>query len=191
MKSDREFLTCVYAKAEKLMSVPTPDYDLDIKEYFNNQTQKKHALSSQYVRYAGMAAGFLLLISSALLINHLGRSNQISNKPIPSNFRMMGYTNQIIEQATDIIAVKANHEENDITLSIIKYYKDSGYDSQALNSLDNDVIGLSPGQSAIVFIDATSKDASVVDIFVWEADSNSYINAKGEMITEETLNNIK
>ena len=191
MKSDREFLTCVYAKAEKLTSVSTPDYDLDIKEYFNKQSQKKHGFSAQYVRYAGMVAGFLLLISSALLINHLGRNNQISNKPIPSNLRMMGYTNQIMEQATDIIEVKANHEKNDLTLSIIKSYKDSGYDSQALNNLNNDVIGLSPDQSAIVFINATSKDASVIDIFVWEADSNSYINAKGEMITEETLNKIK
>lgn len=190
MKSDREFLDGIYAKAEKVKSISTIDNNLRFNEYTKMQPQKQHVSSTKYVKYASMAACFLLLISSALYINnYIEKNKQIANQPVPSNIRMMGYTDHLIAKATDIIAIKTNHESNGIALSIIKIYKSSGIEPKSLNYLNNDVIGLSDDQSAIVFIDADSKAAPVMDIFVWEPDSNSFVNPYGEIITEEILNN--
>jgi hypothetical protein len=180
----------IYEKAEKVVSISPIDNNLRLNECNNKQTQKQQVSSSKYVKYAGMAAGFLLLISSALYINnYIEKNNQIDSQPIPSNMRMIGYTDHLIEKATDIIAVKASQENNDIALKIIKSYKSSGIDPETINYLSNDVVGLSLDQSAIVFIDAGSKDTPVMDIFVWEPDSNSFVNPYGEIITEEILNN--
>ncbi len=190
MKSDREFLDGIYAKVEEIESFSTLDNNLKLNGHYNKQTQKQHLSSTKYVKYAGMAAGFLLLISSALYINnYIEKNDQIDTQPIPRSFRMLGYTDGLMEQATDIVAIKASTKNNVIALSITKSYKASGNESKALNYLDNDVIGLTADQSAIVFIDADSKEAPVMDIFVWEPDSKSFINPYGEILTEEILNN--
>jgi len=190
MKSDREFLEGIYAKAEKLpSSISSLDYDLKLKDNYIKSAQKQHTSSTKYVKYAGMVAGFLLLLSSTLFIkNYIEINNQLDNQPDPSNFRMIHYTDQLMEQATDIVEIKAKYENHVITLGIVKGYKGSGNESKISNYLNNDVIALAADQSAIVFIDANSKVSPVMDIFVWEPDSNSFVNPYGEIITEEILN---
>ncbi len=189
MKSDREFLDGIYAKAEKLQSpISTLDHDLKHKENYNEPTQNQHTYSSKYVKYTGLVASFLLLLSSALYINnYIDINKQIDNQPVPSNFRMIQYTDQLMEQATDIVEIRAKYENDVITIDIVKIYKDSGNESKLSNYLNSDVIGLTADQSAIAFIDVDSKDIPVMDIFVWETDSNSFINPYGEIITNEIL----
>ena len=188
MKSDREFLDGIYAKAEKLQSpISTLDHDLKHKENYNKPTQNQHNYSSKHVKYAGLVASFLILLSSALYINnYININKQIDNQPVPSNFRMIHYTDQLMGQATDIVEIRAKYENDIITIDIVKRYKDSGNESIS-NYLNNDVIGLTADQSAIVFIDVDSKDIPVMDVFIWEADSNSFINPYGEIITNEIL----
>ena len=188
MKSDREFLDGIYAKAKKLQSpISTLDHDLKHKENYNKSTQNQHNYSSKHVKYAGLVASFLILLSSALYINnYININKQIDNQPVPSNFRMIHYTDQLMEQATDIVEIRAKYENDIITIDIVKRYKDSGNESIS-NYLNSDVIGLTADQSAIVFIDVNSKDIPIMDIFVLEADSNSFINPYGEIITNEIL----
>jgi len=189
MKSDREFLDGIYAKSEKLESpISTLDHDLKHKENYNKPTQNQHTYSNKHVRYAGLVASFLLFLSSSLYINNYIEINKkIDNQPVPSNFRMIHHTDQLMEQATDIVEVRAKYENDVITIDIVKSYKDSGNESGLSSYLNSDVIGLTADQSAIVFIDVDSKDIPVIDIFVWEADSNSFINRYGEIITNEIL----
>lgn len=191
MKTDREFLEGIYAKAEKLPpSIASLDHDLKVNEKYYKPSQKQDTFSSKYVKYAGMAAGFFLLLSSALFINnYIEINNQIDKQPVPISFRMIHYTDQLMEQATDIVEIRANQENDIITIDIVKSYKDSGNESKLSNYLNNDVIGLTKNQSAIVFIDVDSKDIQVLDIFVWEADSNRFINPYGEIITNEISDN--
>ena len=189
MKSDREFLDGIYAKAEELQSpISTLDHDLKHKGNYNKPTQNQHTYSSKHVKYAGLVASFLLLLSSALYINnYIDINKQIDNQPVPSNFRMIQYTDQLMEQATDIVEIRAKYENDVITIDIVKSYKDSGNESKLSNYLNSDVIGLTADHSAIVFIDVNSKDIPIMDIFVLEADSNSFINPYGEIITNEIL----
>ncbi len=191
MKSDREFLDGIYAKVEKITS-SISDKNLELNEYNTKKTQKNHVSYIRYVKYAGVAAGFLLLISSTLYANsYVKRNKQIANQPEPGKTRMMSYTDYLIGNATDILAVKASHENSDMALSVIKIYRSSEPKANVFHYLSNDVVGLSVDQSAIVFINADSRDTPIMDVFVWEPDSNRYVNPYGEIVTEEIINNSK
>lgn len=188
MKSNREFLDGIYEKAEKIKSDSTFDNNLISYEHAIKQNLKKHA-SFKYVKYAGMAAGLLLLISSALSVNkYFDKNKQNANQPLPRNLDMLSYTDQLINQATDIVEVKAYQDNNKITFRIIKSYKSSG--NELNNYLNNDVIDISVDKSAIVFINTDSKNAPLLDVFVWEPDINSFVNPNGDLITDEILNNL-
>lgn len=186
MKSDREFLDGVYAKAEKIKSYSALDGNLISKEISDKLTNK-HANSYKYVKYAATAASVILLISSALFINaYSERNKQIPDKPVPRNIKIPDYTDQLMNQATDIVAVKSIQENNMIVLNIIKSYKSSANDLH--NYFDNDLIKLDADQTAILFINADSIDTPLIDIFIWEPADNYFVNPDGVTITEETLN---
>lgn len=191
MKSDREFLDGVYAKAEELTTSSVLDLELKYKEIYQPMNNKK---TTRYVKYTGMAAGFLLLVSSAVYLNNFAqKSNQIGNTPVPRDIRMVNYFEQLIEQASDIIAVEASDIDGEVVLIITEDFKNSGNDIQRINIVDNNVIGLMEGQSAIVFINADTKDASVMDVFLRDKDnkdSSIYENQYGETITLEALYNL-
>ncbi len=192
MKSDREFLDGIYAKAEKIKA-PTSmlNHDLKHKENYNKPAQNRHTSFTKHVKYVVMVASFLLLVSSALYINNYIEFNkQIDIQPVPARFRTIHATDQLMEQATDIVQIGAKYENGAITINIVKSYKDSGNESKLSNHLNNDVIGLTADQSAIVFIDINSKDMPVMDIFIWKADRNSFINPNGETITDEILDKL-
>lgn len=193
MKSDREFLDGIYSKAEKLpSSISSLDHDLLLKKNrYNESVLKKQASYTKYVKYGGMVAAFLLLLSSTLYFNNDREiNNQIDNHPVPSKFRMIHYPEQLVEEATDIVELRAKHENDVTTLDFVKSYKDSGNGTRILNLLNNDVIALTADQSAVIFIDVDSKDSPIMDIFIWAPDRNCFINPYGEVITEENLNNL-
>src|SRR5690606_32939344 len=125
--------------------------------------------------------------SSLYLNKFMDKNNQIDTRPNPHNMRIINYRDQLMEQATDIVHIQVNYEDNKRVLSVIKIYKDSGNELMISNYLNNDVIGLTAGQSAIVFIDWNSENTPIMDVFIREADSNSFINPYGEIITEEIL----
>ena len=187
MKSDREFLDGIYAKAEELKFRSDMDNDFELKGRDHTSVQKPHASSVKYVKYASMAAGIMLLLSSAFYIDNLVDKNKLEETPIPRNFKIISYTDQLIEDATDIIAINANYNKDGVALNIIKSYKKSTKKSLLQNHLNNTEISLTEGQTAIVFINADSKEAPILDIFLLDADNNRFINPNGESITEELL----
>lgn len=192
MKSDREFLDGVFAKAEELASNSDLEHEPKLEQNYIKSVQKRHTSPIKYTKYAGMAAGFLLLIASGLFLNNLkDKNNQTDSTPIPRNLRMFSYTDQLLEQATDIVAINANGNKDAVALNIIKNYRSSNDEQWILNHLDNTVIGLTAGQSAIVFINEDSKSTPVMDIFILDTDNGSFINHHGEIITEELFNNLE
>lgn len=190
MKSDREFLDGIYAKAEKSSSMSPLDSDYLIKETHNKPTPKKHTTYTKYVKYGGMVAGFILLLSSTLYLNNYTEKNeQNDDQPVPSKFRMIPYSDLIIEEATDIVEIRAKYKDDVITLDIAHNYKESANGPSISNYLNNDVIGLTADQSALVFINADSKNTPIMDIFIWVPDSNHFTNLYGEVITVDKLTN--
>lgn len=192
MKSDREFLDGIYVKAEKLTSSNSvSDYDMELYENNNQRNKKFQSRTANYIKAAGVLVASLLVISSTINIykpmnvNHL-----VDNRNMTRNTRMIEYQDQLIERATDIIEVKAKSESNLITLEIIGSYKDSKSESKISSFLNNDVVGLTLDQSAILFIDADSKDGMILDIFTWDSDENCFINSYGEIITQEILDDL-
>lgn len=185
MKSDREFLDGIYAKAEELTL-----------SKFDNLPSKKskffHSTPARYIKYAGIAAVFILLLSSAMFIPDLIKeNNQVDITPIPRNVRYLPpYTEQIMEQASDIVEIKAYDSNDEMTLVITRYYKKSEIGSLDLSYLDSSKIGLAAGETAIVFLNVESKEAPVMDIFTLDSESNCFINPYGESITEELLDRL-
>lgn len=192
MKSDREFLDGIYVKAEKLTSSNSvSDYDMELYENNNQQNKKFRPRTTNYIKAAGVLVASLLVISSSINIykpmnvNHL-----VDNRNMTRNTRMIDYYDQLIERATDIIEVKAKSESNLITLEIIGRYKDSKSESKISGFLNNDVVGLTIEQSAILFIDADSKDGMILDFFTWDSEKDCFINSYGEIITQEILDDL-
>lgn len=192
MKSDREFLDGIYVKAEKLKtSNSVSDYDMDLYENNDQRNKKFQSRTTNYMKTAGVLVASMLVVSSTINIykpmnvNHL-----VDNRNLTRNTRMIEYQDQLIERATDIIEVKANSESNLITLEIIGSYKDSKSESQISSFLNNDVVGLTLEQSAVIFIDADLKEGMILDIFAWDSDKNCFINSYGEIITQEILDNL-
>ena len=191
MKSDRDFLDGVYAKVEKLTASSVYGNDIKRKEHYHMPTNKQHVSTTRYLKYSGMAAGFLLLISSAIYLgNYKEKNNQIGNTPAPINIRTLNHTDQLLGQATDIVAVEASVKNDVVILNITESYKSSKNELLIPKYLDNKVIGLTDGQLAIVFINTDYKDAPVMDMFLWDSGNNSFINPYGETINEEILNNL-
>lgn len=189
MKSDREFLDGIYVKAEKL----TADAALivDIQQKKDDSAMKQRG-STRYVKYAGLAASFLIFISSAIFLNnYIGRNNEIVDTPTPSSIRIVNYHEQLIEQASDIIAVETGSFDDKAALSITEGFKTSGNEGQLLNALDSTMIGLKEGESAIVFMKFDSGNFKVLDAFIWDKENGAYSNQYGESIDLESLKNLR
>lgn len=187
MMSDSEFLSGVYEKAEKITSDSMLDLNLNHKEQY-----QPIRTTARYVKYTGMAAGFLLLISSAIYLNNVTeKGNQVRNTPVPRDIKMVNYSEQLIEQASDIIAVEANVIGGEVKLNITEEFKNSGNDLKNINVLDPNIIDLEEGQLAIVFIRSDSMNTQVIDVFLWDEDKSIYENQYEETITSEALYNLE
>ena len=66
MKSDREFLNGIYVKVEQVTYDSVLDFDLIHKKH--NPTMKRRG-TTRYIKYAGLAASFLLVIHLLQLIS--------------------------------------------------------------------------------------------------------------------------
>lgn len=189
MKSDREFLNGIYVKAEQLTYESVLDSDL--KHMKHNPSMKRRG-TARYLKYAGLAASFLLVVSSAVLLNdYKETNNQISDTPAPANIRMVNYSEQLIDQSTDIRAVEAFGVDGKVGVKITEDFKNSVDDSQILKTIDSNKIGLKEGQSAIIFLKLDSANTEFLDIFLRNKDNGIYTNQYGETIELETLYNIE
>lgn len=189
MKSDREFLNGIYVKVEQVTYDSVLDFNLIHKKH--NPTMKRRR-TTRYIKYAGLAASFLLLVSSAVFFsNYKETNNQISDTPAPANIRMVNYSEQLIDQSTDIRAVEACSVDGIVEVKITEDFKNSVDDLQILKIVDSNTIGLKEGQSAIIFLKSDSANTEILDIFLWNKDNGIYTNQYGETIEIDTLYNIK
>ncbi|SCP99488.1 hypothetical protein [Anaerobium acetethylicum] len=176
MKSDREFLDGIYEKVEKAESDQPP----------------KIRKRARYVKYAGMAAGFLVLAFSAMFLNRFTKSDdQNAATPAAYEVRMVDFSEQLIAQASDIVEVEARDDNGGMVVDITRSFKSSGNDLKGLPVADLEAAGLSAGQSAVVFVDADAGGTSVMDVFIGDADHLSYTNQYGETIELERLTGLE
>lgn len=189
MKSDREFLDGIYAKAEKLSSSNSVLYDrIEFDEMDNRRNRNSYTRSTGHLKFAGVFVALLVVLTSTINTNAPTNTKpSVDPRNVPRTANMMEYSDQLSEEATDIIEVKAKPQNDRITLGIVDSYKGTKSDSDLSNLLNNEVLSLTVNQSAIVFIDADSQDMKIMDIFVWNSDKNCFMNPYGETITREIL----
>ena len=104
---------------------------------------------------------------------------------------MVNYSEQLIDQSTDIRAVEACSVDGIVEVKITEDFKNSVDDLQILKIVDSNTIGLKEGQSAIIFLKSDSANTEILDIFLWNKDNGIYTNQYGETIEIDTLYNIK
>ncbi|MFT4144088.1 MAG: hypothetical protein QM644_06495 [Mobilitalea sp.] len=193
MKSDSEFLNGVYKKAEELKAeleqqIPEEDNGITpLASAFNRKRKQKY--STRYTKYAGMAAGFILLISSTIYVVKLQGNNAPIDLPNPHGVKIINYSGQTLEQATDIVEINVKENNGELQQDIGKVYKNSGNETVIAEFFHGNNIGLIAGDSAIAFLQADTNGAVLMEVFI-KAEDNTYVSPFGEVVTEEELNEL-
>ncbi len=198
MKSDNEFLNGVYKKAEELKAeelkreelkaeeqIPeVVDYDINpLETSFNKKRKQKY--STRYTKYLGMAAGFILLMSSTIYFIKLQENMEPINSPAPYGVKSINSV-QILEQATDIVEIKVKDDHGVLQQEIVKVYRNSGNETLITDFFNGNNIGLIAGDSAIAFLQVDSNGAMLMEIFI-KTEDNTFVSPFGGVLTEEEL----
>ncbi len=195
MKSDNEFLNGIYKKAEELKAeleaeVKISEDEVGVNSFeasFNQKRKQKYF--TRYPKYAGMAAGFILLISSTIYFVKLQENNNAIDIPNPHGVKIINYTGQTLEQATDIVKINVKDNNGVLQQDIVKVYKDSGNETLIIAFFNDNNIGLIAGDSAIAFLQADSNGAILMETFI-KTEANTYVSPFGEVVTEEELDEL-
>ncbi len=185
MKSDREFLAGVYDKAKEF-ATNQEMLPPRIKQPYHKQNTSSNRNYLRRIRYSAIAASFLLLLSATVYqITNIPKQSE-ADIPSPSVARMLSYTEQLFEDATEIIEVRAIEESNQVELVLTHTYKGSFTDLTTLN-VNNELFSLSKGQTAILFLQVNLGNTQIMDIFLFDEGNDIYRNSYGEVITTERL----
>lgn len=176
MKSDNEFLNGVYKKAEELKAEAS----------YNQQRKQKY--STRYTKYLGMAAGFILLMSSTIYFVLLQENKEPINSPAPYGVKTIN-SGQILELATDIVEIDVKDNNGVLQQDIVKIYKESGNETIITAFFNDNNIDLIAGDSAIAFLQVDSNGAVLMETFI-KTEANTYVSSFGEVVTEEELDEL-
>lgn len=215
MKSDYEFLNGVYKKAEELKAeleaekhIPEEanqiteekqirekqisakaNYDFNALESSFSKKKKSHKGITRYAKYTGMAAGFILLLSSTIYFVKLQGDNGSIDIPNPHGVKIINFSDQILEQATDIVEINVKDHNGVLQQEVTKVYKDSGNEVLITEFFQSNKIGLLAGDIAVAFLKVDTNVAVLMEIFI-KAEDNTYVNPFGDVLTEEKLNEL-
>ncbi len=181
MKSDNEFLSGVYKKAEELKAE-----ELKAEASYNQQRKQKY--STRYTKYLGMAAGFILLMSSTIYFVLLQENKEPINSPAPYGVKTINL-GRILEQATDIVEIEVKDNNGELQHDIVKVYRNSGNETLITAFFNGNNIGLIAGDSAIAFLQVDSNGAVLMETFI-KTEDNTFVSPFGEVLTKEELNEL-
>lgn len=178
MKSDREFINGIYAKAKKM----------EMKE--EKEPDRVKIKRKTPVHYALTAAALLILLSVNYLFSNIpGAKEPITPQNISIEPRGLGIPDDIqglLDTATEIVFIKSDENRTE-GFQILKLYQHSLQKSIIAENLTKLLPALQENQTAIVFLKADTAGLQLLDMFTGKDGTKDYVNSKGEILTKERL----
>ncbi|MDF2868662.1 MAG: hypothetical protein K0R05_237 [Anaerocolumna sp.] len=186
MKSDREFLSGVYQKAEQIKT------EEQMKQMKTEEEKPELFPGKRKVplRFALTATAFLIFLSVTYVFNNIPGTKEPAT---PQNFSleprgigMPDYIQELIDTATEIAEVQP--VENGIgSYKILKLYKNSLTEDRITEKLTKLLPVLGEGETAIVFLSDDMDGLQLLDVFHEKESEKGYINSAGDVLTVDRL----
>lgn len=180
MKSDREFLSEVYQKAEQLKK----------NEENPERIKGKRRVS---LGFALTAAAFLIFLSATYVFQNIPGTREPATPEKfsiePRGINLPDYTQELMDTATEIAVIQTAGNSRG-TFWLVKLYKHSLTEDRIAKELTNLMPVLGEGETAIVFLNMGTEGLQLLDVFTGKEDTKDYVNSAGDVLTEERLEGI-
>ncbi|HBW14382.1 MAG TPA: hypothetical protein DEF30_11250 [Proteiniclasticum sp.] len=191
MKSDREFLDGIYQKAEQLDPAKTISQEENVLLKSQGNRRK-----SYFSKPTLQLAGSFAVLALVFFLQGVQEKENLPANPVDVP-RVISRTVEITEEhplfteATDILEVEVVKNESQKKLRLVGAFR-SSEDSRALEDfLLNNELGILEGKKAVLFLKLKEEKIQVLDVFYWEEEVRTYLNAYRESLSLETLEETK
>lgn len=191
MKSDREFLDGVYKKAEKMDAAKTISQE-EVSLPMKKEKRKVSFFPRRAVQFAGSLAVLTLVLSVSGILPQKEMTMDPGKVPrVASGNIDLTEDHPLFEQSTEILEVKAEKKKGSVPLILTESYRESGEDALVESFLAKNELGIQDGQKAILFLEVKDGQVQVLDVFLWEEETDTFVNVFRETITRALLKKVK
>lgn len=191
MKSDREFLDGVYKKAEKMDAAKTISQE-EVSLPMKKEKRKESFFPRRAVQFAGSFAVLTLVLSVSGILPQKEMPMDPGKVPrVASGNIDLTEDHPLFEQSTEILEVKVEQKKGSVPLILTESYRESGEDALVESFLAKNELGIQDGQKAILFLEVKDGQVQVLDVFLWEEETDTFVNVFRETITRALLKKVK
>lgn len=191
MKSDREFLDGIYKKAEKMDAAKTISQE-EVSLPMKKEKRKESFFPRRAVQFAGSFAVLALVLSVSGILPQKEMPMDPGKVPrVASGNIDLTEDHPLFEQSTEILEVKAEKKKGSVPLILMESYRESGEDALVESFLAKNELGIQDGQKATLFLEVKEGQVQVLDVFLWEEETDTFVNVFRETITRALLKKVK
>lgn len=191
MKSDREFLDGIYKKAEKMDAAKTISQE-EVSLPMKKEKRKESFFPRRAVQFAGSFAVLTLVLSVSGILPQKEMPMDPGKVPrVASGNIDLTEDHPLFEQSTEILEVKAEKKKGSVPLTLMESYRESGEDALVESFLAKNELGIQDGQKATLFLEVKEGQVQVLDVFLWEEETDTFVNVFRETITRALLKKVK
>lgn len=191
MKSDREFLDGIYKKAEKMDAAKTISQE-EVSLPMKKEKRKESFFPRRAVQFAGSFAVLTLVLSVSGILPQKEMPMDPGKVPrVASGNIDLTEDHPLFEQSTEILEVKAEKKKGSVPLILMESYRESGEDALVESFLAKNELGIQDGQKATLFLEVKEGQVQVLDVFLWEEETDTFVNVFRETITRALLKKVK